>query len=101
LPPRQALAIALALHELFTNAVKYGALSNDTGIVQLTWAFEGSDNKHMRMEWRERGGPPVETPARRGFGSVLLEQTLAIDLNGDVKIEYGPQGLICVINFEL
>jgi two-component sensor histidine kinase len=101
LPPRQALAIALALHELFTNAVKYGALSNDTGVIELTWTIRQNGSRHVDMEWRERGGPPVEKPARRGFGSVLLERTLAMDLNGDVKTEFGPQGLVCNISFEL
>lgn len=99
LAPRQALAIGLALHELLTNAVKHGALSNNTGHVDLTWTITDGAERRLRMVWSERGGPGVDKPARRGFGSVLLEQTLAGDLGGEVTTDYRRDGLVCVIDF--
>ncbi len=96
LSPHAALTIALALHELFTNTLKYGALSSDTGSVKLSWQrFEGDGR--LRIEWREQGGPPVVRPARKGFGSLLLERTLARDLNGRIELSFEPAGVICVI----
>ena len=92
--PREALALAMALHELATNAVKYGALSNDSGRVDLQWS---RDAARLTLRWVESGGPAVSKPTRRGFGSVLLERSLAQDLNGTVDIDYRPQGLTCAI----
>ncbi len=97
LPPREALAVAMALHELTTNAVKYGALSNDKGRVALAWSRGGGDAPLLRIDWNESGGPPVEAPSRRGFGSVLLERSLQEDLRGTVELDYRPAGLSCVI----
>ena len=97
LAPRQALAIGMALHELFTNAVKYGALSNDAGRIELTWSRSDEPQPRLKIVWRERGGPPVAAPKHRGFGSLLLERTLAGDLDGDVSTEFRPEGLVCVI----
>ena len=97
LPPREALAIAMALHELFTNAVKYGALSNDSGRLQLDWKrLEGAPPR-LLLNWSESGGPPVEKPERRGFGSVLLERSLRQDLGGAVALDFRPAGLVCTI----
>ena len=96
LNPHAALTIALAFHELFTNTVKYGALSNDEGQVKLTWKCLEAEGK-LQIEWRETGGPPVAPPARKGFGSLLLERTLARDLDGRVKLAYDPAGVVCVI----
>lgn len=101
LTPRQALAIGIALHELLTNAVKYGALSSDTGHVELTWTISEGAERRLRMTWSEQGGPAVEKPSRRGFGSVLMEQTLAGDLGGEVTTDYRRDGLVCVIDFAL
>lgn len=95
LPPKEAVSIAMALHELCTNAVKYGALSNDEGRITVTWAQPKSD--HLELRWVESGGPPVVSPTHRGFGSLLLERTLAQDLEGEVKIEFRPEGLVCSI----
>jgi PAS domain S-box-containing protein len=97
LPPKEALAIAMALHELCTNAVKYGALSKDTGHVALHWATAEGAERSLQVQWTESGGPPVVPPSRRGFGSLLLERTLAQDLGGQVTIDFEPTGLRCSI----
>ena len=101
LSPRYALALGLALHELFTNAVKYGALSNDSGRVELVWSCTPPPDRMLRLVWRETGGPEVVPPTRRGFGSLLLERMLAQDLHGTVATEFDPQGLRCSISTSL
>ena len=101
LAPRAALAIAMALHELGTNALKYGALSNDAGRVRLTWSVTGEAPRMLRIDWREEGGPAVAPPSRRGFGSVLLERSLAHDLDGKVTTDFHKDGLVCVIEAPL
>jgi two-component sensor histidine kinase len=96
LPPRMGLAIAMALQELATNAVKYGALSSPAGEVRVHWELSsGQGAYHLRMKWEESGGPPVTEPPRRGFGTRLIERTLKQELNGDVRIEFAPAGLVC------
>ena len=100
LTPHAALAIALALHELFTNTLKYGALSAETGFVSLTWARAEGEGK-LRIVWREGGGPPVTAPAQRGFGSLLLERTLARDLDGRVELTFDPAGVVCTIDMPI
>jgi PAS domain S-box-containing protein len=95
LPPRQALAAAMAFHELFTNAVKYGALSNETGHIEIQWERQSGDSS-LALSWREREGPAVSEPTHRGFGSVLLARTFS-DLNGNFEIEYLPEGVVCRI----
>jgi PAS domain S-box-containing protein len=98
LPPRIALAIAMALGELVTNAVKYGALSNETGWVTITWILRGrADRPQLEMCWKEMGGPPVRAPSRRGFGTRLIERSLAQELNGSADIMFDPAGVICTI----
>jgi two-component sensor histidine kinase len=97
LPPREALALAMALHELYTNALKHGALSNDAGRIDLQWRRSGKGPTRLELVWREQGGPPVSPPERRGFGSLLLDRTLAHDLDGRVAMEFKPQGLVCTI----
>jgi PAS domain S-box-containing protein len=98
LPPRMALALAMAFQELATNAVKYGALSVPGGEIRITWTVDplGSD-KDLHLRWEERDGPPVEPPARRGFGTRLIERSLAQDLGGDVRIEFAPNGVVCTV----
>jgi PAS domain S-box-containing protein len=98
LSPRAALALALAFHELSTNAAKYGALSNETGTVSIGWRTEGG---RLRIEWKERGGPPVAEPARRGFGSRLIERGLDADLAGSARLAFDPDGLCCTIEASL
>ena len=101
LPPKQAVSIVMALHELCTNAVKYGALSNDTGRIELGWNRSGDGLPRLKLVWTEHGGPAVSPPKRRGFGSFLLERTLAADLDGSVTTEFRPEGLICSIDAPL
>lgn len=97
LQPKQAVTIAMALHELCTNAVKYGALSNQTGTVTLSWDIECGSPSRLSMLWREAGGPPVEPPGRRGFGSRLIERALAYELDGEVNLDYRSDGVVCEI----
>jgi PAS domain S-box-containing protein len=91
LTPRAANALALALHELATNAVKFGALSVDNGRVDLRWRLLPDGG--FELTWAESGGPTVSAPARRGFGSTLLEQVTGRELNGETLIEYRPNGV--------
>jgi PAS domain S-box-containing protein len=98
LVPRAALALAMALHELGTNAAKYGALSAEGGRVSISWS---RDEDRLRLVWRESGGPPVEPPTRRGFGSRLIERGLAADLGGKATLEFDPSGLRCDIEASL
>ena len=91
-----AMSISLAVHELCTNALKYGALSNEQGIVDVTWGFEtAGGKKQFFFEWTERGGPPIVEPSRKGFGTHLLERGLARNLGGKVHLEYAHAGLQC------
>jgi len=100
--PKTAVSVAMAVHELCTNAVKYGALSNDTGTVAVDWAVYGpGEDRRLRLSWREHGGPPVETPSRRGFGTRLIERGLAADLGGKAEIEFRPGGVVCVVDAPL
>jgi len=99
LSPKTTLSLAIALHELATNAVKYGAFSNDAGKIDISWALEPESGKdRLVLRWRERGGPPVLAPARRGFGSWVLERGLAHELGGRVSLAYDPNGVSCVID---
>jgi PAS domain S-box-containing protein len=85
-----AQAIGLALHELATNAGKYGALSVDTGRVDVRWRFDGDT---FAMSWTERNGPPVPQPGRRGFGSTVVESMAERTVGGEVELDYAPSGL--------
>jgi CheY-like chemotaxis protein len=91
LTPRAANALALGLHELAANAVKFGALSVETGQVRLRWTR--CQDGGFSLTWTESGGPMVAPPARRGFGSTLLEQVTGRELNGETIIEYRPAGV--------
>ncbi|MCX7367191.1 MAG: PAS domain-containing protein [Alphaproteobacteria bacterium] len=98
LKPRSAVAMSMALHELGTNALKYGALSNDAGRVTLDWKAEGG---RFRFKWEESGGPSTTPPTRTGFGSRMIERGLSSELQGDVNIDYRPQGVVCTIDSPL
>jgi PAS domain S-box-containing protein len=98
LTSQQALSLSMALHELITNAAKYGALSSSSGRVTIQWRCPGSK---VHFSWCERGGPQVAEPTKRGFGSRLLEQSLARDLQGEVTLKFAPDGLSCDITFPL
>jgi PAS domain S-box-containing protein len=102
LSPRTALALAMALQELATNAVKYGALSNATGQIRIDWTIERhTDGPRLRLIWTESCGPRVEPPSRRGFGTRLIERSLAQDLSGEVRIDFAPDGVICTVDAPL
>jgi signal transduction histidine kinase/CheY-like chemotaxis protein len=95
--PKAALALSMALHELATNAVKYGALSNHTGQVRIAWS--AGEDFHLR--WTEAGGPKVATPRKQGFGSRLIEQGLSHDFGGKAKLNFKTDGLVCTIRAPL
>jgi len=99
MPPKSAVAFALAVHELCTNAAKYGALGVDGGQVAIDWDLVQTEaGPRLRLTWRESGGPPVVEPAKRGFGSRLLERGLSAELKGSVKLGFPPEGLVCTID---
>ena len=95
LPPKEALSVTMALHELCTNAMKYGALSNDAGHIDVEWTRSLDSRPRLDLMWRESGGPPVSRPGKGGFGSRLLERSLAFDLDGEVRLSFEPSGLVC------
>ena len=100
--PRIALALSLALHELATNAVKYGALSVPGGQVSVRWSVTHQDlSSCLELIWEETGGPPVQPPTRQGFGTRLIQQGLSRELNGEARLEYRPEGLRCRIKAPL
>jgi two-component sensor histidine kinase len=91
----------MAVQELATNAAKYGALSGTTGEIAITWNVEAGEPAVLRLRWEERGGPPVEPPVRRGFGSKLIERSLAHELQGTVRIEFVRTGVVCTLEAPL
>ncbi|RJT41347.1 histidine kinase [Mesorhizobium waimense] len=100
LPPNVALSLALAIHELTTNAIKYGALSNAKGSVSISWKLV-SQKRHRRLEldWREKNGPTVGPVERKGFGTQLLERVFASDSAGRIVLTFEKSGLVC--NFQV
>jgi two-component system CheB/CheR fusion protein len=102
LQPRAAETLGLAVHELATNAVKHGALSQPSGRVDVSWhIMDGGEPPHLRLDWVERGGPTVSEPQRRGFGTELLERVLAFELKARTSLAYEPEGLRCAIELPL
>lgn len=100
LGPRTTLTLSMLLHELATNALKYGALSNDIGTVDINWTIEtGEDSPDLVLMWREAGGPPVTSPSRKGFGSRLI--SLGLTGTGGVERRYDPSGVTVVIKAPL
>jgi two-component sensor histidine kinase len=94
-----ALALAMGGHELATNAVKYGALSNEAGRVTVRWRLDPEvAPPRLILDWQESGGPPVSPPKSRGFGSRLLERGLAGELGGEVRIAFERAGVRCTIS---
>jgi two-component sensor histidine kinase len=91
---KAALAISLALHELCTNAIRHGALSNDDGFVTITWSGEEGDGAAgmLRMAWREQSGPAVTEPTRKGLGTRLIVESLSSDVQGRSELTYLPEG---------
>ncbi|HEY5071061.1 MAG TPA: HWE histidine kinase domain-containing protein [Caulobacteraceae bacterium] len=102
LTPKAALALAMALHELGANALRYGALANDQGRVSVAWRREIHDGgAHLRLEWRESGGEPVTAPTHKGFGARLIEWGLAGELGGEAELSFPPEGARCRIDVPL
>jgi two-component sensor histidine kinase len=101
LKPQPALAIAMIVNELATNATKYGALSVPAGRVSLRWELSGGPDGVCRMTWQESGGPPVVSPQRKGFGSNLIERTVHDQLRGTMKMEFAAAGLTCIMEIPL
>jgi len=97
LDPKTALALGIVFHELATNAIKHGALSNRDGRVRMGWEF--ADNGRVALGWQESGGPEVLPPARGGFGSRLIRLELTHELNGEVELFYEPAGLNVLMSF--
>ena len=91
--PKVAMSLAMVLHELATNAMKYGALSVPTGRVDISWARLDKSHPTLQITWRETGGPPVRPPASKGFGTTLIERSLPHDLGGSVSLQYLPEGV--------
>lgn len=99
LTPQATLALGIAFHELATNAVKYGAFSNEAGSIEIDWTMKPrGEGERLLIRWREKGGPPVSGPTRKGFGSRVLERGLAHELEGSVTLDYAAEGVICTID---
>ncbi len=92
LAPKAAQSLAMTLHELATNAVKYGALSQPSGRVEVAWTL---GPERLELRWAETGGPPVSSPARRGMGTIVIERSVKYQLDGHVRLEWAPDGLVC------
>lgn len=100
--PQTAVSLAMAVHELSTNAIKYGALSSHTGTIAVTWKIsESATGPRLILEWQEAGGPAVTPPGRRGFGTRMIENGLAAELQGNVVLEFARDGLRCAIDAPL
>ncbi len=97
-----ALPISMCLHELLTNAVKYGSLSLDSGRVAITWSVDGTGlGCRLLIRWLETGGPLITEPTRTGFGTRLIQRSLAQELGGEVEVRYAPMGVVCLIDVPL
>jgi PAS domain S-box-containing protein len=100
--PKTSLSLSLMLHELATNAAKYGALSVRSGCVRMDWSVRKSGCEDvLDFTWREQGGPPVQPPSRKGFGSRLIQRGLAGQIGGEVELAYEPTGVICKLSAPL
>lgn len=90
----------MALNELGTNAVKYGALSGDEGVIDIDWQYASAAEKDgLEFRWQESGGPKVFPPQRKGFGTTLIERALASEMQGETAVEYLPSGVIFRCSF--
>jgi two-component sensor histidine kinase len=103
LPARAAINLGLVVHELTTNAAKYGALSVPQGRLDLGWSVrtDAAGEAELHLSWQERDGPTVAEPTRKGFGSKLLQRSVEGELNGRVVLRFAPSGLTCDIHVPL
>jgi two-component sensor histidine kinase len=102
LSPRLSVVLSMIIHEIATNAAKYGALSNDTGTVRVDWEAVGENGKpELRLVWAESGGPPVTAPVQRGFGSRLIERSARDQLGGEATVDFMPRGVVCTVSCSL
>ncbi|MBS0523750.1 MAG: sensor histidine kinase [Proteobacteria bacterium] len=100
IPAKAAVALVLALHELCTNATKYGALSSPAGRVKIGWAlYQEGGRGRVKLRWQEMLGPPVAAPAREGLGTALITQAVAHDISGSVELVHAPDGTVCTMDF--
>jgi two-component sensor histidine kinase len=98
LSPRLAVVLSMIVHEIATNAAKYGALSNDTGTVALDWEVITENAKRkLRLIWTEAGGPHVVAPVQRGFGSRLIERSARDQLGGEATVDFLPRGVVYTV----
>ena len=98
LHPRIAIALAMVINELATNAVKYGALSAGGGVVRIAWSRAGADR--LKLEWVESGGPAVQPPTQTGYGTKFIERAVADELNGSYVASFLPEGMRCAIEVQ-
>lgn len=102
LSPAQAQSLAMALYELFLNAVQYGALSNDTGAISLSWLpVERDGGIWLDIAWQESGGPTVEIPVRYGLGIRLIRSMLPVEVGGRTQLDFASGGVVCNIHMPL
>jgi two-component sensor histidine kinase len=102
LSPRLAVVLSMIVHEIATNAAKYGALSNESGAVVLDWEIvEDSAGRQLRLIWTEAGGPPVVEPVQRGFGSRLIERSARDQLGGEATVDFLPRGVVYTVTCAL
>lgn len=99
LSPRATLTLGITFNELATNAVKYGAFSNEAGLIVIEWKIEPKlEGDRLILHWREKNGPPVTPPSQKGFGSQVIERGLTHELEGTVHLEYRADGVVCTID---
>ena len=101
LAPNPAVTLSLAFHELATNAAKFGALSNSSGRIDVRWGLTDDDPAAIEIKWRESGGPPVDPPSHKGFGSTLLERAVAHELAGTMELGFAREGLECTLHLPM
>ena len=99
LPPKAALALTLMLHELATNAAKYGALSDAGGQVDVRWSLQPTEELAVKLSWDEHDGPPVTPPTRKGFGHTLIERSVRYELDGSARLSFPASGMQAEISF--
>jgi two-component sensor histidine kinase len=101
LRPKLALSLSMAVHELATNAAKYGALLSEQGRIMVHWTVSDGEKKRLQLEWREAGGPSVTVPERKGFGTRLLEKAMARELGASSRLSFNTSGISFALDVAL